>query len=267
MKTFSKITIGQYYPASSPLHELDPRAKIIFSIGLTVAIFLVQNFWGFLVLTFFLMIIIFGSKVPWSLVMRTLRPLLYILIFTLVIHLFFTQGEVLLNLRVLKLTKEGLKNGVFVSLRLLLLVTGTSILTFTTTPIRLTYGLEYLLGPLKKLKVPVAELSLMMTIALRFIPTLFLEAEALMKAQISRGADFDSRNLLKRGRSFLPLLIPLFITAFRRSDELALAMESRGYSQGEGRTRLQELKLARNDWLTGALTFFVLTAVVFLGRL
>jgi len=267
VKILSNITIGQYYSASSQVHSLDPRAKIVLVILLMAATFAIQNFFGFLTLSFILLSIVALASLPFSWVLRSVKPLLYIIIFSFIVHILFTGGEPLVKIGIINITREGVRNGFFITLRLVLLVSGTSILIFTTTPIELTDGLEYLLKPLSKLKVPTHELAMMLTIALRFIPTLLLETERLMKAQMARGADFESGNFLRRAKSFLPLIIPLFISAFRRADELALAMESRCYRGGQGRSRLRTLKMRGADWFNTSVVILLLAGVVAIGRL
>ena len=267
VKILSNITIGQYYSASSQVHSLDPRAKIVLVILLMAATFAIQNFFGFLTLSFILLSIVALASLPFSWVLRSVKPLLYIIIFSFIVHILFTGGEPLVKIGIINITREGVRNGFFITLRLVLLVSGTSILIFTTTPIELTDGLEYLLKPLAKLKVPTHELAMMLTIALRFIPTLLLETERLMKAQMARGADFESGNFLRRAKSFLPLIIPLFISAFRRADELALAMESRCYRGGQGRSRLRTLKMRGADWFNTSVMILLLAGVVAIGRL
>ncbi len=267
MKTFSKLTIGQYYPGESIMHEADPRLKIILLMFILVTLFIVNNFLGFLYLSFFILLAVITAKIPFSWIIRGLRPLIYIILFTLIIHFFFTAGKPLVGFGPFVVTEEGFKNGVLVSIRFVLLVVGASLLTFTTSPIELTDGIEYLLTPFKKIKVPAHELAMMMTIALRFIPTLLLETDRIMKAQISRGADFESGNLLRRAKNLISLLVPLFVGVFKRADELALAMESRCYRGGKGRTRLRVLTMREKDWLMGIVTVLILTMAVYVGRL
>ncbi|MDP3014672.1 MAG: energy-coupling factor transporter transmembrane component T, partial [Candidatus Subteraquimicrobiales bacterium] len=242
-------TIGQYFPAESLVHRLDPRIKIILTMFLMVTIFTIKKYTGFFFVILFLILAVLLSELPFRWVLKGLRPLKFVLLVTFFIHLFFTPGLIFYKIGFLKITEEGLTNGLFFSLRLILLVAGASILTLTTTPIELTDAIEYLLSPFKRFKVPAHELAMMMTIALRFIPTLLMEAERILKAQVSRGADFESRNILKRAESLIPFVIPLFVSAFRRADELALAMESRCYRGGEGRTRLRALEMNIKDWL------------------
>jgi energy-coupling factor transport system permease protein len=260
------VTLGQYYPAESPIHKLDPRIKIILTFGLILALFVIGNFTGFLGITIFLGIAIYLGKLPWRWALRGLRPIFYVLIFTLLAHFFFTAGQSLADIGPLSITREGFINGLFICSRLLLLVVGTSLLTLTTSPIELTDGIEYLLSPLKIVKLPAHEIAMMMTIALRFIPTLMVEADRIMKAQMARGADFESGNLIKRVKSYLPLLIPLFVMAFRRADELALAMESRCYHGGENRTKLRELRIKQSDLVSLFVVAMILVGVVVIGR-
>lgn len=260
------ITIGQYYPAESLVHRLDPRVKMLLTFGLLIAIFAIKNFIGFLVVVLLFGAITYLGQLPWRLALRGIRPLFYILVFTLIIHFLFTAGQPLLRIGPLVISREGFVNGLFISSRLFLLVLGTSFLTLTTSPIELTDSIEYLLSVFKIFRLPAHEIAMMMTIALRFIPTLMVEAEKIMKAQMARGADFESGNLIRRARSYIPLLVPLFVSAFRRADELALAMESRGYRGGEGRTRLRELRMEAGDWAGLTLVTMILIAIVAIGR-
>jgi len=247
------ITIGQYYPVDSPVHRLDPRVKILASMLFIISLFVVEDFYQYLPALFFVVLTVKVSGVPISYILKGLKPIMIILIFAFVINIFLTQGEVIYALGPLHVTKEGIYQAFFMMLRLILLITGTSLLTLTTSPILLTDGLESLLSPLKKIGLPAHELSMMMTIALRFIPTLLQETDKIMKAQMARGADFESGNLINRAKSLIPLLVPLFISAFRRADELAMAMEARCYRGGENRTRLKVLKYTRGDVLAGIL--------------
>jgi len=260
------FTLGQYYPAESPVHRLDPRVKIALTFGLVAGLFLIKNFLGFLGAFLLISLVIYLGQLPFWMAFRGLKPLFYIFVFTMVVHFFFTAGYPLLRIGPLVVTREGFFNGLFISLRLLLLVLGSNLLIFTTSPIALTDGMEYLLSPLQIFRVPSHEIALMMTIALRFIPTLIVEAEKIIKAQMARGADFESGNLIRRARSYLPLLIPLFVTVFRRADELALAMESRCYRGGKGRTKFRELRIKRSDWVALALATVIIIAIVAIGR-
>lgn len=249
MKGFS---FGQYYPAESLMHRLDPRTKVILTILYIVCTFLCKNLMSFLVLTFSAVILVIISRIPLKLVFRSLRPVLFIVAFTSLINIFMTKGEHLLTPETwkIKIYAEGLWNALFMVLRISVLIVGTGIfLTYTTTPIALTDALEQLLSPLKKLKIPVHDFAMMMTIALRFIPTLTEETEKIMNAQKARGADFTTGNLVKRAKSLIPILVPLFVSAFNRAFELASAMECRCYHGGEGRTRLKVLHYRATDWI------------------
>ena len=244
----SNITMGQYYPTDSIVHRLDPRVKILLTIAFIVGIFLVHSLWGYALALVFVYFMARLSHVPFKMLMRGLRPLRFILVLTFVLNLFFSgEGTVLWQWSFITITQEGLSRAVHYCLRLLFLVIGTSLLTLTTSPVSLSDGLELLLSPLKVIHFPAHELAMMMTIALRFIPTLLEEADKIMKAQMARGADFESGNLLARAKAMVPLLVPLFVSAFRRAGDLAMAMESRCYRGGEGRTRLRVLKLTRAD--------------------
>ena len=244
----SNITMGQYYPTDSIVHRLDPRVKILLTIAFIVGIFLVHSLWGYALALVFVYFMACLSHVPFKMLMRGLRPLRFILVLTFVLNLFFSgEGTILWQWSFITITHEGLSRAVHYCLRLLFLVIGTSLLTLTTSPVSLSDGLELLLSPLKIIHFPAHELAMMMTIALRFIPTLLEEADKIMKAQMARGADFESGNLLARAKAMVPLLVPLFVSAFRRAGDLAMAMESRCYRGGEGRTRLRVLKLTRAD--------------------
>ncbi|NLG86349.1 MAG: energy-coupling factor transporter transmembrane protein EcfT [Firmicutes bacterium] len=252
------ITLGQYVPGDSLLHRLDPRTKIIGSMLYIIALFLLKSWVGYVSITVFSIALVILSALPWRYVLRGIRPIFYIVLFTLVLNFFLTPGEVVWQLGPLKVTAEGIELGIFMGWRLLLLVLTTSLLTLTSSPIALTDGIEYLLRPFKKIGVPAHELAMMMTIALRFIPTLLEETDKIMKAQMARGADFETGNIVQRARGMIPLLVPLFVSAFRRADELATAMEARCYRGGEGRTRLRELQFAGRDWVAMAVSIFVL---------
>ena len=244
----SNITMGQYYPTDSIVHRLDPRVKILLTIAFIVGIFLVHSLWGYALALVFVYFMARLSHVPFKMLMRGLRPLRFILVLTFVLNLFFSgEGTILWQWSFITITHEGLSRAVHYCLRLLFLVIGTSLLTLTTSPVSLSDGLELLLSPLKVIHFPAHELAMMMTIALRFIPTLLEEADKIMKAQMARGADFESGNLLARAKAMVPLLVPLFVSAFRRAGDLATAMECRCYRGGEGRTRLRVLKLTRAD--------------------
>ncbi len=265
MSMFRNVTIGQYIPGNSIIHRLDPRTKILATTLLIVVLFMVNGFVGYGLVAVGIAAVIWASEIPWRYVIRGLRPLLVILILTVSLHLFMTEGRVILQIWFLKVTWEGLVRGVMMGSRLILLIVGTSLLTLTTSPIQLTDGIESLLTPGKKIGIPAHELAMMMTIALRFIPTLLEETEKIMKAQMARGADFQSGGIMQRAKSLVPLLVPLFVNAFRRADDLAIAMEARGYRGGEGRTKFRELKLQRVDAvaLTVVIAFTVVVGVFF----
>lgn len=244
------ITLGQYFPGDTPIHRLDPRIKILIAILFLVAVFVVRTMWGFLALAVLFAIMIAMAKIGPITILRSIRPLLFIIIFTFVLNVLFYNGETIYwEWGILKISKEGIEKAVFIAIRLVLLIIATSFLTLTTSPMQLTDGMESLLKPLKKIKFPVHEMAMMMSIAMRFIPTLVDETDRIMKAQTARGAEFDSGNLLKKAKNMIPLLVPLFVGAFKRADELALAMESRGYHGDEGRTRMKVLHLCKMDVL------------------
>ena len=257
------ITLGQYFPGNSPIHRLDPRTKLLFLIVYIVALFVASNWVSYGLVMAFLVTVIAISKIPPKSIIRGMKPLIMILIFTGVLNLFFTAGEtVLVSFWIITITLEGCVRAIFMVLRILMLITGTFLLTYTTSPIALTDGLESLLNPLKKLRLPVHELAMMMCIALRFIPTLIEETDKIMSAQKARGADFESGKLMQRVKALVPILVPLFISAFRRADELATAMECRCYQGGEGRTKMKLLRYKRIDF-TAFLVGAALLAAVF----
>ena len=243
------ITIGQYYPADSVLHRLDPRVKLVGTLTFLISLFLFNNLIGYVVAGLFLATMIKVSKVPFSFIVRGLRTIVILMLFTVVFNLFLTDGTVLWQWKFIKITREGIETAVFMALRLTFLIIGSSIMTLTTTPNQLTDGLERLLSPLKVIKVPVHEIAMMMSIALRFIPILMEETDKIMKAQIARGADFESGNLIQKVKSMIPLLVPLFVSAFRRANDLAMAMEARCYHGGEGRTQMKPLIYKKNDYI------------------
>ena len=243
------ITLGQYFPGNSPIHNLDPRAKLVGLICYIVALFLGKWLITYAILLLVLAAVVAVSKVSVKALLRGMKPVVFILVFTAVLNMFYTPGEALVSFWVFTVTKEGIVHAFFMVVRILMLISCTFLLTYTTSPLALTDGLESLMGPLKKLHVPVHELSMMMSIALRFIPTLIEETDKIMSAQRARGADFDSGNLIQKARALIPLLVPLFISAFRRADELATAMECRCYHGGEGRTRMKQLHYRSDDVL------------------
>lgn len=241
---FKDIILGQYVPGKSPLHRMDPRVKIILTLLYIITLFVVNSFASYVVFTVYTVSLVLMSGVPVKMIIKGIRPMLWIFIFTAVINLFMTPGETLWSIPIfrftLKITHEGVSSAVLMIIRLLYLVIGTSLLTLTTSPLQLTDGIENLLKPLNKIKVPSHEIAMMMTIALRFIPTLADEADKIMKAQTARGADFETGNILRRAKAMIPLLVPLFVSAFRRADELATAMEARCYRGGDNRTKMKE---------------------------
>jgi len=255
------ITIGQYYSVPSVIHKMDPRFKIIGSILYLVSLFLINQLFAYTAVIIFIGLVIKLSKVPLNFILKGLKPVFMLILFAFVINIFFTpgEGEALIKAGFVKIYPEGIERAFFMAIRLVLLIVGTSVLTLTTSPIELTDGIEYLLSPFKKIGMPAHELAMMMTIALRFIPTLLEETDKIMKAQMARGADFESGNLMNRAKALIPLLVPLFISAFRRADELAMAMEARCYKGGEGRTRMKVLKFTRLD-LIGSLVLVVYLA-------
>ena len=264
----TNITMGQYYPVDSPIHRLDPRMKLVLTIAFIVAVFLVHTIWGYLLILGFVYLSARMARIPFKMLIKGIKPLRMILILTFLLNLFFTPGDtVLVEFWIIRITLEALRQAVFYSLRLVFLVLGTSLLTLTTSPVALSDGIELLLGPLKKIHFPAHELAMMMTIALRFIPTLLDETDKIMKAQMARGADFESGNLISRAKSMVPLLVPLFVSAFRRAGELAMAMESRCYHGGSGRTRFRVLKLKKADWLACGVVALLIGLVVLEGIL
>ncbi len=258
------ITLGQYYPADSFVHRLDPRIKIVLTIALIVGVMLCKSLIGYALVLIYLMLCTKLSTVPFGMLLKGLKPLRFIVILTFILNLFFTQGgDVLFTIWFITITKQGLTIAVHYSLRLIFLVMATSIMTLTTSPISLADGIELLLSPLKVIHFPAHELAMIMTIALRFIPTLLEETDKIMKAQMARGADFESGNLLARAKAMVPLLVPLFVSAFRRATELAMAMEARCYHGGANRTRLRVLRLTKYD-LYASLSMVLLLALIVL---
>ena len=259
------ITLGQYFPGQSVIHRLDPRTKLTMLVVYIVALFLAEGWVSYGLVFLFLAVVIRLSTIPLKSILRGMKPLVMILIFTGVLNLFFTQdGEVLVKFWVLTVTSGGLSRALMMMARILMLISGTFLLTYTTSPIALTDGLEALMNPLKKVGVPVHELSMMMCIALRFIPTLIEETDKIMSAQKARGADFESGSLTDRAKALSPILVPLFISAFRRADELATAMECRCYQGGEGRTKMKQLHYHREDFLSYCAGAVLLAAVIVL---
>ena len=261
------ITIGQYFPGNSVVHRLDPRFKIIITGVFIAMLFSADGFLGLAVGGVFLIVSFLLSKIPFKLMMKSLKPIIPIILFTSVLNIFFLDGVPLLKLGFIKITVEGLRTSAFMIIRIIALIMGSSLLTYTTSPITLTDAIERLLSPLKKLKLPVHELAMMMTIALRFIPTLIEETDKIMSAQKARGADMETGNLVQRAKALTPILIPLFVSAFRRAEELATAMECRCYQGGEGRTRLRQLHSTGGDFFALGLSVIFLDAVLLLNFL
>lgn len=262
MEIRKSISIGQYIPANSFLHMLDPRTKLISVLGFIVMIFFIKDLLGYLLLLVLMILLIFLSTIPFSFFLRGLKPILFLILFTVVIQLFMTKGTLLLALGPLKISLEGVFAATYIFLRLVLLVFASSLLTLSTSPIGLTNALEYLLRPFKVIGVPASEISMMMTIALRFIPTILEETDRLIKAQTARGVNFEKGNLFKRLQQLIPILIPLFVSAFRRADDLAIAMEARCFQVGKKRTHLKELSFTLRDWLFFVLFFVPVLSIV-----
>ena len=260
------ITLGQYFPGNSCVHRLDPRTKLIMLVVYIVALFCAVNWVSYAIVFLFLAATIAISKIPVKSIVRGMKPLVLILVFTGILNLFFTSGETeLVSFLGVTITLEGLVRAIFMMIRILMLISGTFLLTYTTSPISLTDGLESLLSPLKVVRLPVHELSMMMCIALRFIPTLIEETDKIMSAQKARGADFENGSLLQRVKALVPILVPLFISAFRRADELATAMECRCYQGGEGRTKMKILRYHRNDIQAFGIGILLIVGMAILG--
>ncbi len=241
------ITLGQYLPGESIIHKLDPRTKILLTIAYIASLFFVNSIVGFAFCALFMGVVLHIAGIPLKFILKSIKPLWIFVAFTAVINLFMTDGRIIFQVWVIKATWEGLYLAIIMALRLVFLVVGTSVLTYTTSPIVLTDGIEHLLSPFRKIKVPAHEIAMMMTIAIRFIPTIIEETDKLMKAQSARGADFESGNLIARAKAMVPILVPLFVSAFRRADELALAMECRCYHGGDHRTKMKQLHMQRMD--------------------
>lgn len=259
---FRDITIGQYYPTDSPIHKLDPRVKLVGTILFIISIFIVKDFRAYVLVVGFLGAVIKLSKVPFSFMVKGLRGIIFLLLLTVVMNMFMTPGEALVSIGPLTITDLGLKNALFMGFRLILLIIGSSVMTLTTTPNSLTDGLEKLMNPLKKIKVPVHEVSMMMSIALSFIPILCEETDKIIKAQTARCADFDSKNLINKVKSYIPVLVPLFVSAFRRANDLAMAMEARCYQGGDNRTKLYPLVYSKSDKIAYAILYLYLGLLI-----
>ncbi len=262
------ITIGQYYPTDSIIHRLDPRVKLIGTFLYIISIFVFDNaVIGFLAVALFLLTVIKLSRVPFRFIFRGMKAIVVLLLFTAFFNLFFTPGEPIFRLGFIKITEEGLSLAIKMAIRLTFLILGSSLMTFTTTPNQLTDGLEKVMRPLNHIKVPVHEIAMMMSIALRFIPILLEETDKIMKAQMARGADFESGGIMKRAKSLIPLLVPLFVSAFRRANDLAMAMEARCYRGGDGRTKMKPLHYHSRDYIAYVALIFYIAVVIAIGIL
>jgi len=256
------ITLGQYYPVESILHKMDPRVKLVGTLAFIISLFLFDNMYGYVVATIFLIVTIKVSKVPFSFMIKGLKAIVILMLITVIFNLFLTPGEALVSFWKFTITKQGLKTAVFMMVRLTYLIIGSSIMTLVTTPNNLTDGMEKLMKPLRLFKVPVHEVAMMMSIALSFIPILLEETDKIMKAQMARGADFESGNLIHKAKSLVPLLVPLFVSAFRRANDLAMAMEARCYRGGEGRTKMKPLIYHKRDYVAYIVILIYLVGVI-----
>ena len=259
------ISIGQYFPGKSVIHRLDPRVKIILTLAYIVMLFLADSIASLFAGIVFIVGAYIISHVPFRMIIKSMKPVIPIIAFTAILNMFFIEGDPLVSFWKITITQQGLYTAVLMVLRIFFLIAGSSLLTYTTSPIMLTDGIERLMSPLKAIKLPVHELAMMMTIALRFIPTLIEETDKIMSAQKARGADIERGNIFQRAKALIPILIPLFVSAFRRADELALAMECRCYRGGEGRTRMKQLKLSSADFISAALVAVFIAAVVLIN--
>ena len=259
------ITLGQFFPGQSPVHRMDPRMKVLLTIVYIILLFSVGNWLGFFVVILFLAVSIGISKIPFKLMIKGVKPIIPLIVFTSILNMFFVAGDPIFKIGFFKITVEGVVLAAKMAFRIVALIVGTSLLTYTTSPIALTDAIESLLKPLKKVKFPVHEMAMMMSIALRFIPTLIEETDKIMSAQKARGADLESGSLMQRAKALVPILIPLFISAFRRAEELALAMECRCYQGGEGRTRMRQLKYGRLDLYAAIFSLLCLVGVILIN--
>lgn len=262
-----EITLGQYYQTDSVVHRLDPRTKLIMTFMYIVSLFLYTNPYVYSLAFAFLAVAIVVCRVPLKFILRGMKAIVMLILLTVVFNMFLIKGEPLVTFWRLTISKEGLRNAIYMSTRMMMLILGSSIMTLTTTPNNLTDGLESVLKPLRIFRVPVHEIAMMMSIALRFIPILMEETDKIMKAQLARGADFESGNLLKRVKSLVPILVPLFISAFRRANDLAMAMEARCYRGGTGRTKMKPLKYYGKDYVAYGYLILYLAGIIFLGQL
>ncbi len=262
---FKDVTFGQYFPADSILHRLDPRVKLVVSMAFLVLLFVVQSVWAYIAIGAFIALAVLCSKLPATLLFKNLKPLWFILVFMFIMNIFFnTTGDVLVEFWIIKITYNGVFKAIQLMVRLVMLIFMTGLLTLTTSPISLTAAIESLFSPLKKIKFPAHELAMMMTIALRFIPILMEETDKIMKAQVARGADFDTGGIMQKAKSMIPILIPLFVSAFRRADDLAMAMTARCYNGGDNRTRMNPLVMKSSDYksIMACIIFFALPIVL-----
>lgn len=262
-----EITLGQYYDEESVIHSLDPRVKLVATFVFIASLFVVDNVWGYLIAALFLCIVIGLSKVPVKYMIKGMKAIMIVLLITVFFNLFLTPGDPLISVWKVNISKQGAKIAAMMAVRLTFLIMGSSVMTLTTTPNNLTDGLERLMKPLKYIKVPVHEIAMMMSIALRFIPILLEETDIIMKAQMARGADFETGNILKRAKALIPLLVPLFVSAFRRANDLAMAMEARCYRGGDGRTKMKPLKYASRDWIAYVVVWTYLALCIVVGRI
>ena len=260
------ITLGQYYPVDSVLHRMDPRTKLFGTLVFIVSLFFANSIACYVAATLFLVTAIRMSKVPFSFMVRGLKAILFLLLISVSFNLFLTPGTPVVQFGIFKITQEGIRTAGFMALRLIYLVIGSSVMTLTTTPNELTDAIEKLLGPLNKIHIPVHEIAMTMSIALRFIPILLEETDKIMKAQIARGADFESGNMLQRAKAMVPILVPLFVSAFRHANDLAMAMEARCYHGGEGRTKMKPLRYVSRDRVAYAIVILYVAAVFVIGR-
>lgn len=256
------ITIGQYYPSNSILHRIDPRVKLIGTLFFIISLFIFKSFYGYIAVALFFACVIKLSKVPFFYIMKGMKAVMMLLLFTMFFNLFFVPGEPVFQWSFIKITDKGIITAIFMGIRLSFLILGSSLMTFTTTPNQLTDGLEKGMRPLNRIKVPVHEIAMMMSIALRFIPILLEETDKIMKAQMARGADFESGGIIKRAKSLIPLLVPLFVSAFRRANDLAMAMEARCYRGGDGRTKMKPLRYNRRDAFAYTILFLYLGTTI-----
>lgn len=261
------ITLGQYYQTDSVIHRLDPRVKLVTTLCYIISLFIMDNWIGYVIAGLFLLAVIKLSRVPFKFMIRGMKAIVFLLLIAVVFNLFLTPGEPLVTFWKLSITREGVRLASFMAVRLVFLIMGSSVMTLTTTPNNLTDAIEKLLGPLKAIRVPVHEIAMMMSIALRFIPILLEETDKIMKAQIARGADFESGNLIKKAKSLVPLLVPLFISAFRRANDLAMAMEARCYRGGEHRTKMKPLAYRKRDGIAYGVVVCYLTVCVVFGKI